>query len=285
MAVELITVVTPYRNAAPFLPGFVAMLQAQTSSQWCCLLVDDGSSDDGPALAAQLTAADQRFSLIRRSRPKPAGSGPAAARNTALALVSTELVAFCDIDDLWHPQKLERQLQLQRRHQLDLVVSGYGRFGDGPEPRIIDWRCPPPVLSYRRLLGGNPIPMLTVLVRTALVRGGMPTGPHEDFALWLALFRRCPDLRYGCLPEGLAFYRLHSGNLTGQRWRMAGWAHQVFVAHGLKGAALWMAMARWLAYQARNLIRRRPRQGRSGPPQDLAALMRQPPRPLRPSSS
>jgi DNA-binding transcriptional LysR family regulator len=169
--------------------------------------------------------------------------------------------------------------------QLDLVVSGYGRFGDAAEPLIIDWRCPPTVLNYRRLLGGNPIPMLTVLVRTALVRGGMPTGPHEDFALWLALFRRCSDLRYGCLPEGLAFYRLHSGNLTGQRWRMAGWAHQVFVAHGLKGAARWMAMARWLAYQAHNLLSRRPTQARSGPLPDLAALLKQPPRPLRPSSS
>jgi len=247
-----VSVITPYRNGARFLNGFVAMLQAQTFAHWCCLLVDDGSSDGGPQLAAALTDADPRFVLLHRAGAKPAGSGPAAARNLALAQVETPWVAFCDIDDLWHPQKLAHQLAFQQQHQLDLVVTGYARFRDGAssQPQPLHWRCPPAALSYKGLLGGNPIPMLTVLVRAALVRDGMPAIPHEDFALWLQLFRDQPALRYGCLSEGLAFYRVHAHNLSGQRWRMLGWTWQVFRSHGLQGLALGAAVLRWALYQA-----------------------------------
>jgi glycosyltransferase involved in cell wall biosynthesis len=278
-----VSIVTPYRNAAGFVPAFVQMLQAQSFAGWRCLLVDDGSDDDGPALAAQCTAGDGRFCLISRPGARVSSGGPAAARNTALALVDSDWVAFCDIDDLWHPHKLERQLAFQQAHDLDLVVSGFGRF-DHTTQQLIAWRCPPAALSYRLLLGSNPIPMLTVLVRTDLVREGMPSCRHEDFALWLQLFHQHPSLMYGCVPEGLAFYRVHASNLTAQRWRMAGWAWQVFWWHGLRGRALALAMGRWCADQLLNLIRQRlPQAPRE--PLALAALLAQPPVRLRPRNS
>ena len=191
-------------------------------------MVDDGSSDGGPELLRDLVAHDPRFLLISNTNPKH-WPGPASARNCALALVQTEYVAFCDVDDLWHPQKLQRQLKFHRTNQLDLTVSAYARFIDGqldqPPQRIV---CPPHQLVFRDLLGHNPIPMLTVILSADLARTGFSEVAHEDFLFWLELFKAHPSIRYGCLPEILAYYCIHQKSLSSHKAVMPFWAYRVF---------------------------------------------------------
>jgi glycosyltransferase involved in cell wall biosynthesis len=248
-----VSVVVPYRNGAQFIPGFVLMLQRQSFMDWICFLVDDQSTDHSAWIAAQSVDGDDRFQLLSFSGTK-ASPGPAAVRNFALAHVTTPLVAFCDVDDLWHPLKLERQLAFHSSHELDLSVTGYWRFHDACDFPIVSSRCPPEALSYRKLFGGNPIPMLSVIVRFDLLKDGMPEIRHEDFALWLDVFRTNPGLRYGCLPEGLAFYRLHPGSMTSHRWKMPFWALAVFRRQGLSPLGLFQAMLLWSFYQLRQLV-------------------------------
>ena len=225
---SLVSVITPYRNAKRFLPGFVNSLRSQTAQVWSCIMVDDGSSDGGPELLSYLVADDSRFLLISNTNPKY-GHGPASARNCALALVQTDYVAFCDVDDLWHPQKLERQLQFHRSNQLDLTVSAYARFIDGqlhqPPQCIV---CPPDRLVFRDLFGRNPIPMLTVILNSELARTGFSEVAHEDFLFWIELFKARPSIRYGCLPEILAFYCIHQNSLSSYKAVMPFWAYRVF---------------------------------------------------------
>ena len=249
----VVSVVVPYYNGGRFIPGFVSMLQCQSFMDWICFLVDDQSTDDGALIAAQSVDGDDRFQLLSFSGIK-AIPGPAAVRNFALAYVTTPLVAFCDVDDLWHPLKLERQLAFHSSHELDLSVTGYWRFRDAFDFPIVTSRCPPEALSYRKLFGGNPIPMLSVIVRSDFLKNGMPDIRHEDFALWLDVFRFNPGLRYGCLPEGLAFYRLHSGSITSHRWKMPFWAFAVFRRQGLSALGLLQAMLLWSAYQLRQFV-------------------------------
>ena len=249
----VVSVVVPYRNGAQFIPGFVLMLQSQSFMDWICFLVDDQSTDDGDLIAGQSVDGDDRFQLLSFSGIKFV-PGPAAVRNFALARVTTPLVAFCDVDDLWHPLKLERQLDFHASRELDISVTGYWRFRDASSFPIVSCRCPPQALSYRKLFGGNPIPMLSVIVRSDLLKDGMPEMRHEDFCLWLDVFRTNPGLRYGCLPEGLAFYRLHSGSITSHRWKMPCWAFAVFRRHGLSALGLLQAMLLWSFYQLRQLL-------------------------------
>ena len=225
---SLVSVITPYRNAKRFLPGFVASLRSQTAQDWCCIMVDDGSSDGGHELLSDLVADDSRFLLISNTNPKY-GPGPASARNCALALVQTDYVAFCDVDDLWHPDKLQRQLKFHRSNQFDLTVSAYARFIDGqldqPPQRIV---CPPQKLVFRDLFGHNPIPMLTVILSADLARTGFSEVAHEDFLFWLELFKARPSIRYGCLPEILAYYCIHQKSLSSHKAIMPFWAYRVF---------------------------------------------------------
>ena len=142
----VVSVVVPYRNGAQFIPGFVLMLQSQSFMDWICFLVDDQSTDDGDLIAGQSVDGDDRFQLLSFSGIKFV-PGPAAVRNFALAHVTTPLVAFCDVDDLWHPLKLERQLDFHSSHELDISVTGYWRFRVASNFPVVSSRCPPETLS------------------------------------------------------------------------------------------------------------------------------------------
>ena len=227
-----ISIITPYKNAEPFLCRFVASLQSQTLTDWVCIMVNDGSTDNGPQILPQFVSDDPRFLLLTNNYPK-SWPGPASARNCALSYVQTPLVAFCDIDDLWHPEKLERQINFHRVNGLDLSVTAYGRFfSDQYLLPVHSFDCPPATVSLNKLRGRNPIPMLTVVISSDLACMGFSEVAHEDFLYWLKMFQARPDLRYGCLPIVLAFYCIHSSNLSGSKIFMPGWTYRVFRKSG-----------------------------------------------------
>jgi teichuronic acid biosynthesis glycosyltransferase TuaG len=242
-----ISVITPYRNALHFLPGLVASLQAQTFPNWECLLVDHASSDGGASLAAALTAADPRFRHLRLG--PEAGGGvlrPAIPRNAALEQVRGSLVCFLDVDDLWHPEKLERQLCFHQNERLDISVTAYGRTL-AHHPGWLSWRCPPSALNLRRLRRRNTVPMLTVMVAAELFQpsqsGQRPLRfrpvRHEDYVLWLQLWSQRRELRYGCLPELLALHQRHGDNITSQRFLMVQWLYEVHRLDAHASVASW----------------------------------------------
>lgn len=270
-----VTVITPFRDAAAFLPGLVENLRRQTMPHWRCLLIDHGSVDRGGELAERLVHADPRFRLLRL----PARIGfdrqlPAIPRNRALEEVDTPLVAFLDVDDLWHPHKLERQLAFHQRQDLDLSVTAYCCFRAATNT-LGPWRCPPARLGRSDLRWRNPIPMLTVVAATSLLAEGFPLHPHEDYLLWRELWRDRPAIRYGCLPELLAFYRLHPHNLSRRPRQLARWTYGVYRASGTPPAQALGFLLRWGCFHLwkQALDRIRPHH----PVESLDLLMRRPP--------
>jgi glycosyltransferase involved in cell wall biosynthesis len=74
-------------------------------------VVDDGSTDDGPAIVAGIAAQDSRFCLLSQTN-----QGPGAARNRGVEASTGRLVAFLDADDEWHPEYLENAVVALDRH-------------------------------------------------------------------------------------------------------------------------------------------------------------------------
>jgi glycosyltransferase involved in cell wall biosynthesis len=80
-------------------------------------VVDDGSTDRTPEIVRAQAEADPRFRLVRQTN-----AGVTRARNRGIAEAKAGLVAFLDADDLWHPEKIERQLRrLEERPEAGLV--------------------------------------------------------------------------------------------------------------------------------------------------------------------
>jgi len=126
-----VDVVIPVRNRARFIGACLDSVRAQTMQPAAVLVVDDGSSDDTGAILGAY-AKDWHKRRVIRTGPR----GVSAARNTALAASTAELVAFIDSDDLWLPEKLERQVALftPDRPQLGLVHCGLRQIDEHGMP-------------------------------------------------------------------------------------------------------------------------------------------------------
>ncbi|KAA2234782.1 glycosyltransferase family 2 protein [Salinarimonas soli] len=99
-----VTVIIPAYNRAPSLRRAVQSVLDQTHAAWDLLIVDDGSTDRPDEAIAEFR--DPRISIIRHGTNR----GVSAARNTGIAAARGRFVAFLDSDDVWLPQKLERQV-------------------------------------------------------------------------------------------------------------------------------------------------------------------------------
>lgn len=103
-----VSVVIPAFNAGRFLSDSIGAVLAQRDVALEVIVVDDGSTDDTPAVAA---AFGERIRYVRQQN-----AGPSRARNRGLAEARGEFIAFLDADDLWTGDKLRRQLDLLARH-------------------------------------------------------------------------------------------------------------------------------------------------------------------------
>src|SRR5262249_46647903 len=112
---ELVTCIVPVHNGERFLEQALGSIQRQTHSPVEIIVVDDGSSDQSPAIAGAWAGAQ----YVRQEQ-----AGPAAARNAGIRRATGAFISFLDADDLWHPEKLARQLaRFAARPDLEVSVT------------------------------------------------------------------------------------------------------------------------------------------------------------------
>jgi glycosyltransferase involved in cell wall biosynthesis len=235
-----ISVVIPAYNAARFMPRCLASVVAQTLKPYEIIVVDDGSTDSTAALAAELGA---------KVISQPNG-GLSAARNTGIRNASGEWIALLDADDLWAPEKLERQAA---RIQSDtvLVYTGIRYFDDkgvrGETPAI------DAISAKKRLRYHDSITPSTVLARREMLLrdGGFREEIRacEDWEMWVRLqylgnFEEVTD--------PLVDIYLHSDSLSANPERMLLALHQIVdttLLTDLRGFRRWVWRRRICAYQ------------------------------------
>jgi glycosyltransferase involved in cell wall biosynthesis len=118
-----VSVVVPLYNKEPYVQRALESIAAQTFADFEAIIVDDGSSDRGPEIAAAFT--DARFRLIRQ-----ANSGPAGARNRGIAEARGEFLAFLDADDAWRPGYLARAMEVFRSSPAKAFTASHGELPD-----------------------------------------------------------------------------------------------------------------------------------------------------------
>jgi len=200
---DLVSIITPLYNSEKFIGATIESVLAQSYSNWEMIVVDDVSSDNGVSVTEEYRKKDERIRLFQLEE----NSGPAIARNRAIEEAKGRYIAFLDADDLWRPQKLERQLSFMIEKDAVLSFTSYARV-DEQSAELIDLIRAPSTVDYQELLKQNTIGCLTAIYDTEKIgKVYMPEIlKRQDFALWLKILKSAP-VAYG-LDEVLAEYRV-----------------------------------------------------------------------------
>ena len=218
----LVSIITPSWNVERFIDETVRSVQSQTMGDWELLIADDCSTDRTPDLIEAIADRDGRVKLIRQKR----NGGPALARQAAIERAQGRFLAFLDSDDLWLPQKLERQIAFAQEKRAALSYTAFRRINEaGTETgRLIEV---PASLSYEQLLKNTSIATLTALVDREVAGDiAMKDEPYDDFCLWLSILKR-GHIAHG-LNEDLARYRVRGSSVSSRRLRSAGWVWHIY---------------------------------------------------------
>jgi glycosyltransferase involved in cell wall biosynthesis len=221
----LVSVIVPVFNGRDHVVVAIESALAQSMDRLEVVVVDDGSSDGSGELAESIAGRDPRVRVIRQEN-----RGLSGARNTGLRESRGTYVGFLDADDLWLPEKLERQVPL--------LAPGRVVFSDGflmrndavSDERIFGSGRVAAAIDFDALLEQNPIPVLTVLIERELLLdvGGFDEGllSVEDWDLWFRL-HATGRVSFIGIDEPLACYRVHPGGLSSDRLSMARWRLRV----------------------------------------------------------
>ncbi|WP_297337042.1 glycosyltransferase family 2 protein [Algoriphagus sp.] len=134
----LVSILIPVFNRENLVGETISSIQNQTYTNWECVLVDDGSTDDSLKVLQDIAFHDSRVKIF--SRPKDRSKGAAACRNVAFEHSHGEYIQYFDSDDLMLPTMLEEKVKLlNSNHKLDFVVSKMGRFDENGPLDLIDY--------------------------------------------------------------------------------------------------------------------------------------------------
>lgn len=202
-----VSVIMPAYNAERFIEESIRSVMEQTFTDWELLVIDDGSKDATCAIVEKLAAEDERITLFKNEK----NMGVAKTRNKGFDLSKGRYVALLDSDDLWHSDKLERQIALLLREKAELAYCSYA-IVDSDGNKVKDDYIVPEQVSFEGLLRENAIGCSTVLLsRDIVLRYRFKTEfYHEDYVLWLDLLRD-GHKAVGC-SEPLVKWRLIDGS-------------------------------------------------------------------------
>jgi glycosyltransferase involved in cell wall biosynthesis len=210
-----VSVVIPTFNRAAFLADSIAsVLNQQGEFNIDLIVVDDGSTDNTQDVIAT-------FGSKLRYRKIPPSGRPAVPRNVGIRMAKHNLIAFQDSDDRWAPDKLATQIQAFKDEAVALSYGNASMMDANGTPQTTKMIDPGLTKSgdiFSDLVAVNFISTLTVMVRKTVLEevGFFNESPKlravEDYQLWLRIASRH---RIQYVDDILAYYRAHSGNISG----------------------------------------------------------------------
>lgn len=211
----LVSVITPTYNCAEFIAETIESVQAQTYENWEMVIVDDCSKDDTKAVVERYMAGDSRIKYHYLEK----NSGAAVARTKAMELAQGEYMAFCDSDDLWLPEKLQRQLAFMQETGHAFTCTAYEQINEQGQSleRVIKTVTK---TDYNRLLLDCPVGNSTVMYNVAAMgKFQVPDiRKRNDDALWLQMLKK--EKYIWGMPDILMRYRIRSNSISSNKLKV-----------------------------------------------------------------
>ena len=211
----LVSVITPTYNCGRFIAETIEAVQAQTYTHWEMIIVDDCSTDDTKAVVDGYMAKDSRI----KYHCLETNSGAAVARTTAMELAQGEYMAFCDSDDLWLPEKLQKQLDFMQEKGYAFTCTAYEQIDEAGKSldRVIKTV---EKTDYNRLLLDCPVGNSTVMYNVGVMgKFQVPNiRKRNDDALWLQMLKK--EKYIWGMPDVLMRYRIRSNSISSNKLKV-----------------------------------------------------------------
>ena len=220
---ELVSIITPTWNCGRWIAETIQSVQTQTYSNWEMLIVDDCSTDNTHEIVERFMADDSRIKYFCNEK----NSGAALSRNLALREAKGRWIAFLDSDDLWVPEKLERQIQFMTENNYAFSYHKYSEIDEQSKDlgimvsgikHISKWK------QFDYCWQG----CLTVMYDTKTV--GLiqiaDIKKNNDYAIWLKAIKKADCY---LLNECLAKYRKRTGSISNHSYiKLIKWHYKLF---------------------------------------------------------
>lgn len=244
---SIISIITPSHNSAQFISETIQSVLTQSFSDWELIIVDDCSTDNSVDVIQSFVEQDSRIKLIQLSK----NSGAAVARNSAIEAAQGRYIAFLDSDDLWLPDKLEKQLAFMQANNYPFTFAAYDKVDENGQ--VFGHIGVPDKVAYSDLLKMCSIGCLTAMYDTQYF--GKVTMPlirkRQDLGLWLKLLKKT-DYAYG-FNETVAQYRVRSDSISANKFNAAKFTWHLY--REVEGLNLLKASYYFSHYAVRSLLR------------------------------
>lgn len=245
MTKPLVSILIPSFNSERFIAEAIGSVQQQTYQNWEMIIVDDASTDETMDVISKIMATDNRIQLQVLEN----NSGTGVARNTALAKAKGKYMAFLDADDLWKPEKLEKQIAFMQTNNLPFTFSFYDCIDE--QGKSLNKRVEAPRnLSYRQLFFCNYVGNLTGIydvdyfgkISISSIR------KRQDWMHWLTILKKIKIAKP--VPESLALYRVRDNSLSTSKTALIQYNYAVYRQfHGYNAVVSGLCMIGFLFTQ------------------------------------
>lgn len=218
----LVSIIMPSYNTGRFIKETIESVLAQSYQNWELLIVDDCSSDNTDEVIKPFLA-DLRITYIKNEK----NSGAAVSRNRALREAKGKWIAFLDSDDLWEPEKLEKQIAFMKDNGYHFSYTNYLEIYEDSSPNG-KWVTGPKRITKHGMYNYCWMGCLTVMYdaeKVGLVQIA-DIKKNNDYAMWLKVCRKTDCY---LLNENLARYRKRSGSISNHGYmKLIKWHYKLY---------------------------------------------------------
>ena len=196
----------PSYNTAEYIADSIKSVLAQTYTNFELIIVDDCSTDNTAEVV--LSFKDPRIVFLKNEK----NSGAAISRNYALREAKGKWIAFLDSDDLWVPEKLEKQVAFMTKYGYAFTYTDYERINESSKALSI-YCSGPDVVTYKKMYRYCYLGCLTVMYDVDKI-GKLQIKDirkNNDYAMWLKI---CRKANCYLLKENLAKYRIRTTSIS-----------------------------------------------------------------------
>ena len=202
----LVSIIMPSWNTGRFIAESIESVLHQTYQNWELLIVDDCSTDDTDVVVESFK--DSRIRYLKNEK----NSGAALTRNRAIREARGEWIAFLDSDDLWQPEKLEKQVAFMKEHDYVFTYHDFEKIDEESKPLNV-YVSGPAVVTKRKMYNYG-YPGCLTFMYSAKALGEIQIKDikkNNDYAILLKL---CKKADCYLLPENLARYRIRKASIS-----------------------------------------------------------------------